>query len=80
METQNIMASSYPLKVSSTQNKGFLFFSNAKQELNQSDFYSIEEEVSSLSSYLLPTHKKKKHTYFTDSQKSTLVLKKYPLV
>ena len=33
--------------------------SNGEQELNHSDFYSLEQEVSSLSSYLLPTHKKK---------------------
>ena len=34
---------------------------NAWQEWNRSDFYSFEMEVSSLSSYLLPTHKKISH-------------------
>ena len=33
--------------------------SNSLQELNRSEFYSFEREISSLSSYLLPTNKKK---------------------
>ena len=36
-------------------------YSNAKLELNRSDFYSFEQEVSSLLSYLLTTHKKKSY-------------------
>ena len=35
--------------------------SNSLQELNRSKFYSFEQEVSSLSSYLLPTNKKKSY-------------------
>ena len=35
--------------------------STAEEELNESSFYSLEQEVSFLSSYLLPTHKKKSY-------------------
>ena len=35
--------------------------SNSLQELNRSEFYSFEQEVSSLSSYLLPTNRKKSY-------------------
>ena len=35
--------------------------SNSLQELNRSKFYSFEQEVSSLSSYLQPTNKKKSY-------------------
>ena len=35
--------------------------SNSLQELNRSEFYSFEQEVSSLSSCLLPTNKKKSY-------------------
>ena len=68
--------------------KGFLLVKNLeiliqivpdRSIITTSDFYSLEREVSSLSSYLLPTHKKKNHTYLTDSQYSTFVLKKCSL-
>ena len=66
MKTRNTMPPSYYPKVTSTQNK-----------ISIHDFYSFDQKkVASLSTCLLPTHKKK-HTYLTDIQYSRYLLKKY---